>query len=100
MSKNKLRCRVKAEVVEVGGEVLEEVALEGVVAVAVHHLVTEGVGIELQIGLNFLLNVDILGVEFVLLGRFRGGESLIQRVSRHSSQSPSPCALFVFRANW
>jgi len=37
----------EAELVEVGGEILEEVALEGVVAVAVDNLAAECVGVEL-----------------------------------------------------
>ena len=64
----------KAELVEVGGEVLEEVALEGVVAVAVDDLVAEGVRVELQVGLDLLLDVGVLGIELVLLGRLRAGE--------------------------
>ncbi len=61
----------EAELVEVGGEVLEEVALEWVVAVAVDDLAAEGVGVELQVGLDLFLNVDVLGVELVLLGFLR-----------------------------
>src|SRR5262249_21264881 len=38
-----------AKPVEVGGEVLEEIALEGVVAVAVDDLAAEGVGVELEV---------------------------------------------------
>ena len=63
---------LQAELVEVGGEVLEEVALEGVVAVAVDDLAAEGVGVELEVGLDLFLDVDVLGVELVLLGRLRG----------------------------
>jgi len=58
---------LEAEPVEVGGEVLEEVALEWVVAVAVDYLPAEGVGVELQVGFDLFLDVDILGVELVLL---------------------------------
>jgi hypothetical protein len=43
---------LEAELVEVGSEVLEEVALEWVVAVAVDDLATEGAGVELQVGLD------------------------------------------------
>ena len=63
----------QAELVEVGGEVLEEIALERVVAVAVDDLAAEGVGVELEVGLDLFLDVDVLGVELVLLGRLRGG---------------------------
>ena len=90
---------LEAELVKVGGEVLEEVALEGVVAVAVDDLAAEGVGVELQVGLDLFLDVDVLGVELVLLGRLRGAEPLIQRASRHPSQSPSRCILLFSRAN-
>ena len=57
----------QAELVEVGGEVFEEVALEGVVAVAVDDLAAEGVGVELEVGLDLFLDVDVLSVELVLL---------------------------------
>jgi hypothetical protein len=70
----------EAELVEVGGEVLEEVALEGVVAVAVNHLAAEGLAVELEVGLDLFLDVDVLGVELVLLGRPGGGQSLVQRL--------------------
>jgi hypothetical protein len=69
----------EAELVEVGGEVLEEVALERVVAVAVDDLAAEGVGVELQVGLDLFLDVDVLGVELVLLGRLRGKLSIASR---------------------
>ena len=72
-----------AELVEVGGEVLEEVALEGVVAVAIDDLAAEGVGVELQVGFNLFLDVNILGVELVLLGRLRGVQASIQRLVLH-----------------
>src|SRR6185295_2984556 len=67
------------ELVEVGGEVLEEVALEWVVAVAVDDLASEGVGVELYVGLDLFLDVDVLSVELVLLGRLRGVQASIQR---------------------
>ncbi len=73
----------QSELVEIGGEVLEEVALEGVVAVAVDDLVAEGVGIELKVGLDFFLDVYVLGVELVLLGRLRGAQALVQRFAFH-----------------
>ncbi len=73
----------EAELVEVGSEILEEVALEGVVAVAVDDLATEGVGVELQVGLDLFLDVDVLGVELVLPGRFRGSEALVERLAFH-----------------
>ena len=71
----------EAELVEVGGEVLEEVALEGVVAVAVDDFAAESVGVELQVGLCLFLDIRVLGVELVLLGRFRGAEALVQRLA-------------------
>ena len=73
----------EAKLVEVGGEILEEVALEGVVAVAVDDLAAEGVGVELKVGLDLLLNVDVLGVELVLLGRPCGGQASAQRLAFH-----------------
>jgi hypothetical protein len=60
----------KAELVEVESEILEEVALEWVVAVAVDDLAPKSVGVELQVGLDLLLDVDVLGVELILLGFF------------------------------
>ena len=50
---------LEAELVEVGGEVLEDVTLEWIVAVAVDGFCAEGVGIELEVGFDFLLDVDI-----------------------------------------
>lgn len=73
----------EAELIEVGSEVLEEVALEGVVAVAVDDLAAEGVGGELPVGLDLLLDVNILGVEFVLLGYLRGAQASVQRLAFH-----------------
>ncbi len=69
------------------GEVFKEVAFEGVVAVTVDNLAAEGVFVELQIGLNLFLDVDVLGVKLVLLGRLRGAEPLIHWLAfriRHS----------------
>jgi hypothetical protein len=71
----------EAELVEVGGEILKEIALEGVVAVAVDDLVTEGVGVELQIGLDLFLDVYVLGVELVLLGCLGGVQASVQRLA-------------------
>jgi hypothetical protein len=59
--------------------ILEEVALEGVVAVAVDDFAAEGVWIELEVGLYFFLDVNILGVELVLLGRLGGVQAAIER---------------------
>ncbi len=67
----------EAELVEVGGEVLEEVALEWVVAVAVDDLAAEGVGVELQVGLDLFLDIDVQGVELVLLGIPRFAQAFI-----------------------
>ena len=46
----------ETQLVEVGGEVLEEVALERVVAIAVDDLIAKGVGVELQVGLDLFLD--------------------------------------------
>ncbi len=69
----------EAERVELGGEVFKEVALERIVAIALHDLAPEGVGVELQIGLDLFLDVDVLGVELVLLGRLGGVQASVQR---------------------
>ena len=66
-----------AELVEVGGEVLEEVALEGVIAVAVDDLVVEGIRIELEVSFDLVLDVDVLGVELVLLRGLGGAQASI-----------------------
>ena len=71
--------------VEVHREVLEEVALKRVVAVAVDDLAAEGIGVELQVSLDLLLDVDILGVEVVPLGRPCGNEALVQRLAFHGA---------------
>jgi len=60
--------------VEVGCEVFEEVAFEGVVAITVDDLTAKGVPVELQISLNLFLDVNVLSVELILLGRLRGTE--------------------------
>ena len=92
---------LEAEPVKVGGEVFKEVAFEGVVAVTVDNLAAEGVFVELQIGLDLFLDVDVLGVKLVLLGRLRGAEPLIHWFAfrlRHSlsflhQDSPNGCEL-------
>jgi hypothetical protein len=76
---------LEAELVKVGGEVLKEIAFEGVVAVAVDDLAAEGVLVELQIGRDLFLDVDVLGVKLVLLGRLRGAEILIRRLVFHGA---------------
>ncbi len=68
------------EGVEVGGEVLEEVALEGVVAVAEDDLALEAVLVMLEL----VGDVGELGVELVLLGRLGAGEGAIAGGGRHS----------------
>jgi hypothetical protein len=70
----------KPELVEVGGEVLEKVALEGVVAIAVDDLAAEGVGVEFEVGLDLFLDVNVLSVELVLLRRLRGVQPSIHRL--------------------
>lgn len=67
------------ELVEVGGEVLEEVALERVISVVVEDLVAEGIGVVLLVGFDFLLDVDVLSVEIVLLCHIRGAEGAVER---------------------
>lgn len=76
----------EAELVEVGGEILEEVALEWVVAVAVDDFAAEGVAVELEVSLDLFLDVNVLGVELVLLGRLGDAPSLGSAVC-----FPSPC---------
>ena len=71
---------LEAEIVETGGEVLEEIALEGVVAVAIDDLPAKGVGVELQVRRHLLLDIVILGIKLVLLGRPRGPKPLIHRL--------------------
>ena len=73
------------ELIEVGSEVFEEVAFKRVVAVTVDDLAAEGVRIELEVGLDFFLDVNVLGVELVLLGRLRGAQALIQRFDFHGA---------------
>ena len=73
----------KPEFVEVGGEILEEIALEGVVAIAVDDLTTKSVGVEFEVGIDLFLDVEILRVEFVLLGRPGSAEASVQRLTFH-----------------
>ncbi len=80
----------EATFVEVRGEILEEVALERVVAVAIDDLVAKGVGVELQVGFDLFLDVDILGIELVLLGRLSLAEALIHRLVFELLHSISP----------
>lgn len=57
---------------------------EWVVAVAVDDLAAEGVGVELEVGLDLFLDVNVLGVKLVLLGRLGGGQASVQRLAfRH-----------------
>ena len=91
---------LEAEFVEVGGEILEEVAFKGVVAVAVDDLAAEGVGVELQVGLDLFLDVDVLGVELILLGRLRGAQASIQGAPSNQGGSfglhgSTPCAMIA-----
>jgi len=60
---------LQAELVEVGGEVLEEVAFKRIIAVAVDAFVAEGVGVKFKVGFYLLLNVCVLCVELILLCR-------------------------------
>ena len=55
----------ESEFIEVGGEVFEEIALKGVVAVAIDDLVAKGVGVELEVRFDLFLNVNVLGVELI-----------------------------------
>src|SRR5207253_1471628 len=82
---------LEPEFVEVGGEVLEEVALEGVVAVAIDDLAAEGFGVELEVCLDLFLDVNVLGVELVLLGRLCSVQTSVQRLALHVSVTyPAP----------
>src|SRR5438270_509133 len=40
-----------------------------------------GVGVELEVGFDLFLDVDILGVELVLFGRLRGAQISIHRLA-------------------
>ena len=57
----------------------------GVVAVAVDDFAAEGVGVELKVSLDLFLDVDVLGVELILLGRLRSAQTLVQRLAFHSA---------------
>ncbi len=75
------------ELVEIGSEILEEVALEGVVTVAVDDPPAEGIGIKFEVSFHLFLDVDVLSVKLVLLGHLRGTKALIHRLAfrlRHS----------------
>jgi hypothetical protein len=76
---------LEAELVEVCREVLEEVALEGVVAVAVDDLAAEGVRVELEVGLDLFLDVDVLRVELVLLGGLGGTQATVEGLACHGA---------------
>ena len=71
----------ETELIEVGSEILEEVALEWIVTVAVDDLAAESVGVELPVGFDLFLDVDILSVELVLFGRLCGVHASIQRLA-------------------
>jgi hypothetical protein len=58
----------KAQPIEVSSKVLEKVALEGIVAIAIDYLSTEGVGVELKVGLDLLLDVYVSGVKLIPFG--------------------------------
>ena len=89
----------EAQHVELGCEVLEKIALEGVVAVAVDDLATEGVGVEFEVGLDLFLDVDVPGVEPVLFGLPRGGQISIHRRAfrfrRRGCQTAGPSESFA-----
>ena len=67
----------EAEVLEVLGEELGEVAPLGVVAGQEDGLAAEHVGVVFEVGVHLLLNVGVLGVELVVLGRFCGLQVLV-----------------------
>ena len=77
--------------VEVHGEVLEEVGLVWVVAVAVDDFALEGVGVELEVGFDFFLDVDVLGIELVLLGGPRSARGLLGSAVRFFSVGGVVC---------
>jgi len=69
----------EAKFIEVGGEVLEKIAFEWIVAVAVDDLAAEGVRVELEVGLDLFLDIGVLRVELILLRRLRGVQASIHR---------------------
>jgi hypothetical protein len=77
----------EAEAVKIGGKVFKKVALEGIVAVAVDDLAAEGVGIEFEVGLDLFLDIKVLSLELVFLGRLRCAEIAIHRLIFHSAIS-------------
>ena len=70
-------------------EVLEEVAFERVVAVAVNDLAAERVRVELQVRLDLLLDVDVLSVKLVLL-RLLGVRQTLVGSTRYAAQKSTP----------
>ena len=80
---------LQPQLVEVRREVLEEVAFERVVAVAVDNLAAERVPVELQVRLDLLLDVDVLGVELVLL-RLLGVRQTLVGSTRYAAQKINP----------
>ena len=66
---------LQAEQLEVLNKEFGEVGPLGVVARQKNHLVAEGIRVVLQVCVDFLLDVGILGVELVVLGYFRCSET-------------------------
>ena len=73
----------EAKLVEVSGEVFEEVALERFTAAALDNLVATGVAIEFQIGLDPFLDVHILSIKLVLLRYICSVQICILGTCRH-----------------
>jgi hypothetical protein len=80
---------LQRQLVKICREVLEKVALERVVAVAVDNLPTKGVRVELQVRLDLLLDVDVLRVELVLLRLFGVRQALVGS-TRYAAQKSTP----------
>jgi len=58
----------QTEPIEVRCKVLEEITLEGIVTIAVNNFAAECLRIEFKVRLDLFLDVDVLGIKFVLLG--------------------------------
>ena len=58
---------------------ISTISSKGIVAIAIDDLVAEGVGIEFEVGFDLFLDINVLSVELVFLGRLGSAEILIQR---------------------
>jgi hypothetical protein len=57
---------LQTEFVEVGSEILEEVAFKRIVAVAIDDFFAEGVGVVFEVGFYLFLNIYVLCVKLIL----------------------------------